>query len=390
MKRTTLFIALGLLLTGFATADSHNSEVTIETESGTEIEADLAQEDNEEGFISRAAGYAEEQKHIVPGINREPVSRQDLIMMAKIDSTKLSQEEIGAISGVPPVSVSYSEITVGELIEKARDRRKKTNWNRYANEAVASVGVYDHSSGPIEVKSPEDVNINGHTFVVSSDGYVFTEGQSWAAPHCWEDKSFQPPEFDESLVPQFDPDVTDNPSNRECPSWVNEENLEWLPSSEKLARVETYCPDIVGDPTATELENRPNINTADELERIYYEGGENAVVDVECVEDKLVEACGRGEPNNYCKKMNVKLCNYFDANCGKAEDVTVADGKIWMEECREDTDTSTFEGKKSCITETVGPECAGDKSGGCQQVMRSLCSYLDLGYNPEENLCEAN
>jgi hypothetical protein len=319
----------------------------------------------------------------------EAASRTDLILEAKVDATELSQEEVAAVSGVPPLSVNYPKMTVKEVIDEARSKRKATNWNKYANQAVASMGTYETSSGTIEVESPAEVSINGNSFVVSSDGYVFTEGQGWAAPQCWEDLNYQPPKFDKSLVPQVDPGLSTTSSGEECPSWVSQENLEWLPTGDELARPETYCTDITGKPTTVELENRPSVQSTDKLERIYYEGGENAVVETECVENKLVPMCGKGDPNNYCKKMNIKLCDYFDSNCGKAEDVSVENQRIWMEACSADTNTTTFEGKKTCITEEIGPKCTGENNSGdnCERTMRSLCSYLGLGYSSEDNLC---
>jgi hypothetical protein len=387
----TVFTAL-ILLVSLGAGDNHDMGVNIETENDVEIGNQVDTSEDGSGFTDRARNFYSRHKYTIPGIERDSISRRELILKAKVDATKLSSEEIAAVSGVSPTSVRHTEITVGEIIAKARETKERTNWNKYANEAVASVGEYETSSGTVEVESPEDVSVNGNTFVVSSDGYVFSEGSNWAAPHCWDDKSFQPPEFqgEKPLVPQFDTSSTNKSPEGECPSWVSEENLEWLPSGKELARIETYCPNIVGEPTTTERANIPNVETTDELERIYYENGENAIVDVECTQNKLVEACGRGEPNNYCKKMNVKLCDYFNSNCGKAENVTVTDRNIWMEKCSEDTDTGTFEGKKTCITEQIGPQCAGENSGNCQQVMRSLCSYLELGYNSERNLCEVS
>jgi hypothetical protein len=388
VKHKTLAVFLLILTSVSAVSAELPEDATVETESGVEIGNQVETRSTSPGLPSRLGNFVDENKHYIPGVDREPATKTELIMEARVDATQLSQKEVGAVSGVPGVKVRLSDVTVGEVVEKARDRRAKTNWNKYAQEAVNSMGVYDHSSRPIEVDSPADVSVNGHSFVVSSDGYVFTEGQGWAAPHCWDGLNYQPPEFDESLVPQVDPNLSTTSPGEECPSWVSESNLEWLPQGEELARPETYCADILGKPTAVELEKRPSPASTDKLERIYYEGGENAVVKTECVREKLVPMCGKGDPNNYCKKMNVKLCNYFDANCGKAEDVTIEEGMTWTSYCGNETSTDTLEGKKTCITERIGPECAGQPGTECTRTMSSLCSYLGLGYNQTGNVCE--
>lgn len=382
MKKIYFLAVLLAVSISFSGADNHIQA----TVNGETINPDIGEQTGN-SVVEDAVDSIGDVRDSIFGSSENSASRNDLIMKAKVEPTDLSQEEIGAVSGVPPVNVNYEEMTIGEVIAEARSKRKTTDWNKYADEAVASMGVYETSSGTIEVDSPAEVNINGNTFVVSSDGYVFTEGQGWAAPHCWESLGFQPPEFDESTVPQVDSDLSTTSEENECPSWVSSENLEWLPTGEELARPETYCADIVGEPTTVELEKRPSVQSTDELERIFYEGGENAVVDTQCVENQLVPMCGQGNPNNYCKKMNVKLCNYFEANCGKAEDVSVADQRIWMDSCGEETDTSTFEGKKKCITQKIGPNCAGQSGQSCQRTMKSLCSYLNLGYNSENNFC---
>ncbi|MFB6145743.1 MAG: hypothetical protein ABEJ99_04545 [Candidatus Nanohaloarchaea archaeon] len=138
----------------------------------------------------------------------------------------LSQAEFAALAGIRKGSAPaypYSKQSLSNLVKKLRERAIDLRFWQYGASQAA------------EYANPEEVNVGGKTFFVSSqEGWVLQPGTP--APHCYYQYGYQPPKYgslsDTVLknVPHVDTKYADTNKDEECPSWLTTDLMDKLQS----------------------------------------------------------------------------------------------------------------------------------------------------------------
>lgn len=229
--------------------------------------------------------------------------RTKLIYQVNRSYWNLTDQQFATMSGVPPSltpSFPLSDGTVEEKVGYLRNRAESLNWNYGADQAVNTWKTESREQDKEKKPDgPEDVSISGNTYFVSSDtGHVMRDGN--AAAHCYESLNYLPPNYPpETIFPQVPANYSKlNPDN-ECPNWISQENMNWIPSESKLKRLDTYCPSNEDSPnSATFIEDEETVS----------------YIDTECVKQELAPICG-SQAGEICQAINEDICNQFDQNC---------------------------------------------------------------------------
>lgn len=268
-----------------------DSELTYTSDASTEDQEENQKETREEESRERNSDI-------------DPVlQRSKLIHKVHRLYWDLDKKEYAVLSGVPPSLIPTYPLSAGTVEEKTsylRSRASSLNWNYGAKEAVSTwkeqVRKQPEEKHP---DGPEDVSVSGNTYFVSSDtGHVMRDGN--AARHCYESLNYFPPNHPpKNIFPQMPTNYSSLNPDTECPSWVSNENTDWIPNKSELKQLGTYCP--------ADEEDENAVTAINEDLKVSY-------INKNCVLETVAPICGEGE-GEICSALNEDICNRFGENC---------------------------------------------------------------------------